>query len=531
MEDIVHQNSLIQSTAGAVPVVNDKGEVYMKKVKVQRYVSGRRPRYAPDGSEESQSSDDDFIVERQKPSHRSGEASRARTHRGAGSDDSSSDDNNDRKKDGDGGNEKDVKYSGDESGDGYAKGRGDRSDDEDEEMDSRRSVSDDHADGHERQKADDSEDMDDPRLRRLQRRKVREPRVLDDNDAADSDDNDDGMRRRRHRSSSSSSSSSSNGDDLDEEERERKRLQMKQRALQRVRQEELEEAARQEERRLAEGDDDQAAEEDESDDYEEYTDTEEEEDLQGPPRLKPVFVRKKDRVTIHEREQQEQRRYEAELEGKRAAEERRRQTLKIVEAEVKREVEESKEESKTGACVGNIDDVCTDDDNDEAAYEAWKLRELKRLKRDRELREALEKEKLEIERLRSLTEEERLREAKSNPAKVTNRSSKGKYKFLQKYYHRGAFFVQEKEEDVYKRDFSAPTLEDHFDKSVLPKVMQVKNFGRSGRTKYTHLLDQDTTKIDSPWSAETPQNLKWYIEKAGGTKPIFERPSLRKKAT
>ena len=37
------------------------------------------------------------------------------------------------------------------------------------------------------------------------------------------------------------------------------------------------------------------------------------------------------------------------------------------------------------------------------------------------------------------------------------------------------FFLasQDEEDDVYKRDFAKPTLEDHFDKTVIPKVMQV----------------------------------------------------------
>lgn len=35
--------------------------------------------------------------------------------------------------------------------------------------------------------------------------------------------------------------------------------------------------------------------------------------------------------------------------------------------------------------------------------------------------------------------------------------------------------------DVRKRDASGATLEDNFNKEILPTVMQVKNFGKSGR--------------------------------------------------
>ena len=73
-------------------------------------------------------------------------------------------------------------------------------------------------------------------------------------------------------------------------------------------------------------------------------------------------------------------------------------------------------------------------------------------------------------------------ELQKNPKQVTNKAAKGKYKFLQKYYHRfasshqlklscnfcdfrGAFYLDE-EEDVLKRDTTGATLEDRFDKTV-----------------------------------------------------------------
>ena len=60
-------------------------------------------------------------------------------------------------------------------------------------------------------------------------------------------------------------------------------------------------------------------------------------------------------------------------------------------------------------------------------------------------------------------------------------------------------------------------------------LLQVKNFGRSGRTKYTHLVDQDTTQFDSPWIADTAQNLKTHMTKGGGMKQVFSRPAAKSK--
>jgi hypothetical protein len=47
------------------------------------------------------------------------------------------------------------------------------------------------------------------------------------------------------------------------------------------------------------------------------------------PRLKPVFVRKKDRVTVMEKEREALRQKQVEIEAKKMAEERRKYTLKV----------------------------------------------------------------------------------------------------------------------------------------------------------------------------------------------------------
>ncbi|KAI0982109.1 hypothetical protein GJ496_002153 [Pomphorhynchus laevis] len=249
------------------------------------------------------------------------------------------------------------------------------------------------------------------------------------------------------------------------------------------------------------------------------------------PRLRPVFVKRQDRATIAEREAENARLEKEQSQARRRAEEQRRQTLKMLEEVIRREqAEESNREHRTlEAMINAGGDINTDDEeNDVVEYEKWKLRELKRLKRDQEQLLDKERERQEAERNRLLADTGRTEELRNKQRYVVNKEIKGKYKFLQKYYHRGAFYLH-KEDSVFTRDFSAPTLEDHFDKTILPKVMQVKNFGMAGRTKYTHLVDQDTTCFESPWAMDKVQVLRFHNARGGGMKQCFDNPSSQKR--
>ncbi|EDV96284.1 microfibrillar-associated protein 1 [Drosophila grimshawi] len=461
----------IQCTAGAVPIRNEKGEISMQKVKVQRYISGKRPDYARADSSSDESDDDDFVDNRKRLERHKAERHKVELLRRNSADKNTAE--------------------------------------------------------------QDEAEVDDPRLRRLRARPVdvedlererrerhrhiHEPEMVESASEEEElqDDNNAETQRRIERATNkiTLASESDTDSELSDTELETRRTKLRARMLQQQREEEV----------LQKEDEKQSeSSESESSEYEEETESEEE----NEPRLKPLFVRKRDRATIQEKEREAQKQKQLEAEAKRAAKERRRATLRMVEDSVKKDLEKIKPETNEAS----IDDVCTADENDEVEYEAWKLRELKRMKRDREERDNSERDKLEIERMRNLTEEERRQELRSNPKLVTNKATKGKYKFLQKYYHRGAFYLDE-ENDVLKRDFAQATLEDHFDKTILPKVMQVKNFGRCGRTKYTHLVDQDTTKFDSPWYAETSNNMKFHNERAGGMRQQFDKPtgSKRKK--
>ena len=57
---------------------------------------------------------------------------------------------------------------------------------------------------------------------------------------------------------------------------------------------------------------------------------------------------------------------------------------------------------------------------------------------------------------------------------------------MQKYYHKGAFYQDDEKikETIEKHDLLQPTgFDKEVDMSLMPKVMQVKEFGMAGRTK------------------------------------------------
>lgn len=223
----------------------------MKKVKVHRYVSGKRPDYAPMASSDEESEDEDFMDKR---SHKPTEEVDAVMEMPAPS---------------------------------HAKMR----------------------------------DEDDPRLRRLTRverhkevdteirverhRHIHEPEILETE-----------PERARERIKLESSDSSED-EELSDTEIERRRDALKQRVLSKK---EADQEMFHEEDEEKSGNSSE-----ESSEYEEYTDSEEE----TGPRLKPVFVRKKDRITVMEKEKEAMKQKQAEIEAKKMSEERKRQTLRV----------------------------------------------------------------------------------------------------------------------------------------------------------------------------------------------------------
>lgn len=142
-----------------------------------------------------------------------------------------------------------------------------------------------------------------------------------------------------------------------------------------------------------------------------------------------------------------------------------------------------------------------DPEKDGLDFEGWKLRELMRIRRDREASHLRSAERAEVEARRALPEALRLKEDTEHAAslRAAKSANRGSANFLQKYHHKGAFYADD--EILQRYDFTAPTEGAVKSVESLPGVMQVRNYGKMGRTKYTHLKDQDTSDRLAGWDS------------------------------
>ncbi|KAG8631135.1 hypothetical protein KVT40_000275 [Elsinoe batatas] len=154
-----------------------------------------------------------------------------------------------------------------------------------------------------------------------------------------------------------------------------------------------------------------------------------------------------------------------------------------------------------GLHLSDVDD--TDDLDPAAEHAAWTLRELKRIKRERLAIETTEKEREEVERRRNLTAEEREAEDREFIDKQkSEREGRGQMGFMQKYFHKGAFFQDDGDEEVLaakRRDVAGRRFEDDaMNRELLPEYMQIRDMtklGKKGRTRYRDLKAEDTGRF------------------------------------
>ncbi|KAI0578350.1 microfibril-associated protein [Pyrenophora tritici-repentis] len=122
-----------------------------------------------------------------------------------------------------------------------------------------------------------------------------------------------------------------------------------------------------------------------------------------------------------------------------------------------------------------------------------------RIKRERLAIEEAEAERAEIERRRNLSAAEREAEDRAFIEKQQEeKGDRGQMQYMQKYFHKGAFFTDElKELGVDRRNLMNARFEDQTNRELLPEFMQIRDMtklGKKGRTRYKDMKSEDTGK-------------------------------------
>jgi microfibrillar-associated protein 1 len=225
------------------------------------------------------------------------------------------------------------------------------------------------------------------------------------------------------------------------------------------------------------------------------------------PRVAFIPKHKRNLLTSEEQKWEEEENKllrEKEHQKKRKMQSRALVAKKLAEVESFRGEEEDDDEAggATNAMPNDDDDIDQDKE-----YNAWELRELGRLLRGMDEANKRRQEEEEYQKRKNMTDAQCLEEdvklgrfqAPGANRQISDDNG-GTTKHLQRFYHRGAYYMDESEwgqDDVRQKAVEyarAATGEDKIDKSKLPEVMQVKGFGRARQNqKYKGLVREDTT--------------------------------------
>ncbi|KAK8811570.1 hypothetical protein WA158_003304 [Blastocystis sp. Blastoise] len=245
------------------------------------------------------------------------------------------------------------------------------------------------------------------------------------------------------------------------------------------------------------------------DEYEYDTESESEEDEEEKKIIRPLFKLKVQRNTIKTEEQIKKEQEEEEKKKKEAIERRKLESQKVI-IQYNLDQDESTKEKEDQEIIKNSNIDEDKESEDEIEFSKWREREIIRLRRERNKEIERQLEEKEKDRRQKLTDSELYRENLLSNENIYNRKKGHLFTFKQKYYHKGAFYVDEdsikNKEDVRLRDYQQPTESENVHEDGFLDIQKVKDFGKRSRSKWTNISNEDTTN-DGDWLTQARNNL------------------------
>jgi microfibrillar-associated protein 1 len=142
----------------------------------------------------------------------------------------------------------------------------------------------------------------------------------------------------------------------------------------------------------------------------------------------------------------------------------------------------------------DTNDTLSDPTNE---YNLWVGREIDRVRAEILIEARYALDVARTARAKQMSDDQ-LREARSGDQP----RPRGHMRYMQKYYHKGAYSVDEgnaRAQEMLERDFTAPVGGDLIDKTLLPEWQRMKGDDqlKRGKSKWTNLRNEDTTTPES----------------------------------